>query len=396
MANKVFVVFRSGMSGGTATLSYRIGIKFIECGYKVLYVYESINDKDNYALFLKSGFEVIHKSNIKKHLDDDDVLLCLTYTLQEHVKLAQYLSNHSKKVIFLYPVSNGISGSEPSKLEKIRFLGKTITRKYFKSLEDKNLVFYPADSTATRYLQYYKCNGKKPLIFPLPIDVSDWNQSLIKNRFYSPKKTIISFLRADFPLKGYVFPLIDACSKLLDEKNEIKVVLIVSGECAFKVADKIKTTAHHNEFRLINGCPYEDLPIYLNNSFLNIGHGTSIIDASSFSLPSIVSVELSFDDECCGFFNTYRKITGYHQYAVGDYYSVIKQALNLDYESYSKISKETYDYVRLHFSASSFFVNLASLFEKSISKRIKYKCRHFFYFKTCIDNFIIRYILRRH
>ena len=62
------IIYRSGMSGGTATLSFRIGGWFIKHNKRVLYAYKSINDIDNYNLFKREGFLLSNKKDIKKFL----------------------------------------------------------------------------------------------------------------------------------------------------------------------------------------------------------------------------------------------------------------------------------------------------------------------------------------
>ena len=65
----VFVIFRSGISGGTATLSIRIGEWLVNNGYEVLYICQNYNDMNNVKTMKKKGIQV-YKWGLKEIVDN--------------------------------------------------------------------------------------------------------------------------------------------------------------------------------------------------------------------------------------------------------------------------------------------------------------------------------------
>ena len=128
------------MSGGTATLSLRIGKGFSKQNYKVCYLYKELNDRNNFDSFISNGFIVKKQNLVDTLFSREDRIIVLTYSLPEHIQAVRKFKKFLQATVLFYPTSNVVSGSEPKRLEKIRLIGKRITKNYFNSINKNGLV----------------------------------------------------------------------------------------------------------------------------------------------------------------------------------------------------------------------------------------------------------------
>ena len=112
------VIFRSGISGGTATLSIRIGEWFLEKGYEVLYICQECNDCNNVKIMNNMGIKV-HKwqlPEIKKLFKQnygDNKFIALTYSLDEfiYVESLRKEINIVKNILYVVSYSGLVKGA---------------------------------------------------------------------------------------------------------------------------------------------------------------------------------------------------------------------------------------------------------------------------------------------
>ena len=138
---------------------------------------------------------------------------------------------------------------------------------------------------------------------------------------------------------------------------------------------------------------YEELTKFIEMSYVNVGHGTSILDAAVHGLPTIVSVDLSYEDVCCGIYGEVDLITGKKELTCGDYYTWLSKILNLSHEEYLVLSNKAYVCVKQNHSLDHFVNGLVKTIDEcSIVKKIK--CKRLYFIKTSIDAFVFFFIRR--
>jgi hypothetical protein len=393
------IIYRSGISGGTATLSFRLGKELVNRGYNVFYILERNNDISNYNLFVKHGIKVFFRKDfIKNHLDlvkGETNLIALTFTPKEQCFIRCKLKSLNIKV-FCYCISNGISGEPMNTLDRMNLLGKLITKLFFKDSYKKGYIFFTSENSENRYLNFYKAKKNSNSIYSkLPINVECFDINVVKQRYFQPIKRIISFFRSEFPLKGYVFPLIDSFSKIIDcGIKDVELVLITFGEQFKQVEDKVKNDKNNSFIKIIHGCSYENLQGYLIDSYLDVGHGTSILDSGAVSLPSLVSVDLTYDNICCGFFDDVRLTTGARQKAEFDYYYWIRASLAMSLNEYIGRSEKTFNIIKENYSISTFLDNLLTRNNLAIKKTNAFIDK-LYYIRVLIRRFIYNIFVRR-
>ena len=80
------------------------------------------------------------------------------------------------------------------------------------------MILFTTQGMEIKHISFYKIKStNRNLSVGLPIEIGDINESQIRKKINEKNKIILTVLRADFPLRGYVFGLIDDM-KIIHEK----------------------------------------------------------------------------------------------------------------------------------------------------------------------------------
>ena len=204
-----YFFYRSGMAGGTATLSLRIAKALLSEGYPVFYIYKNLNDNNNYASFRSMGVVMLTEENVKDNAGADDEITVLTYTVEEHAAACRLFQGIKNKTVFLFPVTNGYSGVGFYSVKPLCAMDRGFVKPYLNYLCDKKLIFFAGKGVYERYKKYFDLGHYKGEFYPLPMQIPPFDEKRRRDRFDKMPRRIITVLRSEFPLKGYVFGLID-------------------------------------------------------------------------------------------------------------------------------------------------------------------------------------------
>ena len=150
---------------------------------------------------------------------------------------------------------------------------------------------------------YFNIKFKKSLIVPLPVKLNNKLRDLSK----VDRKKIVSISRLENS-KGYVLPMIDVIEELHNEGHEFEFYIYGHGQLEKYIEKYIAKKKLGQYIFLMGTLDYKKLYQVLEDAFMFVGMGTSIIEASSIGVPSLQayfcenrSVTYGFFDKLSGF-----------------------------------------------------------------------------------------------
>lgn len=357
------VIFRSGISGGTATLSIRIGEWFLENGYEVLYICQECNDCNNVKIMNNMGIKV-HKwqlPEIKKLFKQnygDNKFIALTYSLDEfiYVESLRKEINIVENILYVVSYSGLVKGANYNSIIKYlikKFYGHLIT----KLNNSKCIVYMDTEQYKFDELYYniYK-KFKEPIVYFLPIKLKIYNTSSIIKKTELNSFNILAIARADFPFKGYLLGLIDDFSILLSKHSYITLTIVAFGKNERDIIAKINSLPHQikSQIKYIGQTPYNDLPKYFSISRLYIGMGTTLLDAVNEGVPSIVVQPCTYENRSSGFFHMQpERLAAYEDKSVPAI-QYIESVIKMDKTEYSNLCKTEYESMKKYYDIDNF------------------------------------------
>ncbi len=349
----IFVILRSGISGGTATLSIRIGECLIKKGCEVIYICQEYNDLNNVKTMNDKGIKVYRwkLNEIEYNLS----VLCkkcnyrfLTYSLEEFLfveKLKKRLPivKNSLYVVQHYALTKG---SNENKI--IRKSLKFFYRKVIKRLVENNTTIFMDDNSVEVTEKYYgfSIKSKENIVFLLPINLQDFKSIKVKKKSEFKTFNMLTIARAEFPFKGYIVGLIDDFKKLCDTYNDITLTIITFGKDEEKIVQKINKlpSTVQSKITLIGQTPYENLNNYFDATHLYLGMGTTLLDAVNNSVPALVVQQYTYNNYSSGFFHMQPNILVAYpdvKTSAAAFIESVKQMNNHEYELLCKKEHDT-------------------------------------------------------
>jgi len=353
----VFVIFRSGISGGTATLSIRIGEWLVNNGYEVLYICQNYNDMNNVKTMKEKGIQV-YKWGLKEIVNNlskkynSCKFNVLTYSLNEFLFVETLKERLHIIKSTLYVVSNKglIKGS---KLRSI-FRGITLIfyAKIIKELVTNESALFASKVSLDLTEEYFglTIKNKKDIIYYLPMEIHPYDKNTVSRKAELETFNILTIARADFPFKGYIIGLIDDFKKLCDIHDNMTLTIITFGKDEDKIAEKIKKLPSEvqSKINLIGRTPYEKLREYFVQSHLFLGMGTTVLDAVNHSVPAIVVQPYTYDNRASGFFHIQPVSLAYEENLVTAA-KFIESVIQMNKYEYEELCKKEHDMLKKYY-----------------------------------------------
>lgn len=366
MKSSVFVILRSGISGGTGTLSIRLGEVLKKNGYEVLYICQEMNDLNNVNSMEEKGVKVhIWElsdicSNLANQYGNKKSFCFLTYSLNEYLfveKLKERLEIN-KNILYVVHHYGLIKGANQSTITR-KFI-KSFYSKLIKEIIDYNSVIFMDDTSIEETEKYYEIsiNNKEDIVFNLPITVQEFDTIKIDDKAKLTTFNLLTITRAEFPFKGYVLGLIDDFKKLCDIHNDITLTIITFGKDEGKIAEKIKElpSSVQSKISLISQTPYEKLKEYFNQTHLYLGMGTTLLDAVNNGIPALAVQQYTYNNYSSGFFHMQPNLLVGKPDANTTSNDFIESVKQMDKHEYQLLCKKEYDTL-LNFYSSDSLVN---------------------------------------
>jgi len=161
-----YVILRGGTSGGTGTLSLRIGTWLVDNGYDVIYICQIINDINIVNSMISKGIKV-HCLPLRRVLKKISMLygkethyVFLTYSLDEYLFVEKMKNGLSNVKSLLYVVSSrGLEKGRHRSL-LLRKLIKTLYGSVVSKLDENRNIIYMQESVANITEEYYRMKIK--------------------------------------------------------------------------------------------------------------------------------------------------------------------------------------------------------------------------------------------
>ena len=283
---KIIFIYTHAVIGGAETLIYRIAQRALERGISTSFYCSSACD-EIIDLFSKASIPIYEYGEILNpsicDIKDDDIVI--TMGSRQYLEALCYLSK--KKIaakLFLYivhpdTVANWLNGKS---LKRKKFFSPIIEQ----SITNNNFIFMDEQcwEETIRFYQY-DFSEKQRVIKRLSIT----EKPEIKNDILIHKKqdfTILTVARADYPFKGYVKGLLSIFEELSD-LYDLNMIILASGKSMGVLKEWISQNVYRNKIKLYENVNYYDIDAYYQQASLYVGMGTTVLEASSYSVPSI-------------------------------------------------------------------------------------------------------------
>ncbi len=357
------VIFRSSISGGTATLSIRIGEWFLKNGHEVLYICQEYNDLNNVRIMNELGIKV-HKwelSKIKllfKQNYNYNNYIALTYTLDEFIFVESIMNEINIFKNILYVVSYGGLIKGVSYNNSIKYIIKKFYGNIILKLNNNKCIVYMDKEQYKADRLYYSINNKckETIVYYLPMQLKKYNILIINTKIKLNVFNILSIARADFPFKGYLIGLIDDFSILSNKYDNITLTIISFGKNEKDIIAKINSLPYQikSKVKYIGQTSYDDLPKYFSISHLYIGMGTTLLDAVNEGVPSIVVQPYTYENRSSGFFHMQpERLAAYEDKSVPAI-KYIESVINMDKTEYSNLCRTEYESLEKNYDIEKF------------------------------------------
>ena len=280
---------------GVFTLILRLAIKLRQDGHAPYYI--DFGDTTDFELDIKKTFEVLDIKDIKSRknlplidiifpLADGELLYwCINYLKYE-------LFNKAKLVIGVF---------NPRAYFDSTYMGPTpdtILQKFiFKNLPPQNILFMN-ETVKSSHENYFKIKFEESPVVPLPVRLNSKLRDLNKVN----RKKIVSIGRLE-NFKRYVLPMIDTVEQLHDDGYDFEFYIYGHGQMEKSIKNYITERNVEQYVFLMGKLEYEKLYQVLEDTFMFVGMGTTIIEASSIGVPSLQAIDNENRTVTYGFFD---------------------------------------------------------------------------------------------
>lgn len=221
-------------------------------------------------------------------------------------------------------------------------LGSIIADYIIKFVESKNIIFMDEDVIDSS-LNYYNISYLKDnctvVLLPFKIEKHSFKKKSSKSF------NILAVARADFPYKGYVLGLIDEFNNSIDLFQNAHLTIISTGDDVNELISKINSVSEKTKLciEFINGINHEKLSSFYAQTDLYVGMGTTILEATSYGVPSLVASYGTRLFSTVGFFYENPKIIGSKFSNMCSGLNRIIEAYNMPSESYEEIQNKSFN-----------------------------------------------------
>lgn len=355
---KIFIsAFEDMILGGGETYYFRMVSWFEQNGYisiLLIPIDSSISSnvvkeimKYNITIYKYSEHRMIPEICLVR-LKQADKIIGIVSSIERYYLLQRVLKSKENVKLFFYVLSWGRG--------VLRFDG-IITRVFFRILLSpliKSKAFIALDEET----QQISCTYSMISAEKVPIVRNGVASITIKKReqAISDSHKILSVCRFDFPFKGYILGLIKDFGKIAADNKKLELIIVgygrgydeVKNEC-LKLSPDIR-----RRINLLGDIPYSELGKVYQEATVYVGMGTTVLEASSHGVVSIVAATHQRENYCLGYFgqslslggpvegrfSNYLDVTLYKKHT---FIELIEKILILSPDQYSSIVDSGYE-----------------------------------------------------
>lgn len=365
---KIYVIIAQGSSGGTATLSIRISQKLINKNQEVVYICEEISDINSAMELKKIGVTLleIEKNQISIELFDlygfDAEYVFLSYTLDEYLfaeKLKRKL-NIKQNILYIVHKYELTKGKRFNRF--LNYIIKKIYKPVIKNIVENGDVFYMDAEYINELNDFYNFKSKNfcSQVLNLPMHVREIDLENIRDKSKRRTFNLLAIARAEFPFKGYIIGLIDDFLEILKKHPSTTLKIISFGRDENQIKEKINSLPKEivPKIELIGSVPYEKLCDYFEKTHLNIGMGTTVLDAANHGVPSIVVKSYTMRSISSGFFSEHPEMLAARSEVLKSSYEIINKVIQMTEDDYIELCVKEYNTLKENYNMNDFIEKL--------------------------------------
>ena len=285
---------------GVFTLLLRLVSHFKQDGHTPYFI--DFGGKTDFEKDIKENCVLLNIADINanKNIPHIDILFpfadgellywCINYLKHDLFKSAKMVMGvfHPKA----YFSSTYIGPTPDTKLHKL----------ILKNFPAENILFMN-EIVKRDHENYFKNKFAKSPVVPLPVKLNNKLRDLNKIN----RKKIVSISRLENS-KRYVLPMIDVIEELHNEGHDFEFYIYGHGDLEKYIENYITEKKMGQYVFLMGKLYYEKLNQVLEDAFMFVGMGTTIIEASSIGVPSLQAYFYENRKVTYGFFN---KLSGF-------------------------------------------------------------------------------------
>lgn len=335
-------------TGGIETLILRMGNWLISQDFSVSIV---LRKKGEIAELLDSKIEIIELGKsyrylylpfISKKISKKYDFKKFDYIMSFHPRSNWLASNLINNLNLECKYITGVYHPR-AYFNKDLHLSEKISYKYLLNNQSNESILFMNEDTKKHHSENLKTNFETSPIWPLPVA----DKVNIENREYKKYKFVSIGRFAKF--KTYNLYMIDIVNNLIKKGYDIKYDIYGTGELEPYMKKKILEYSLENRVILHGNLNYSEFSKVLDDAYLFIGMGTSVVEASFSKVPSLVAIENSKDSKSYGFlnelpyYNVGEKNDSLEEKNIED---MINNLLSMNTQEYNVLCEESYSYVQ--------------------------------------------------
>ena len=207
--------------------------------------------------------------------------------------LARYSSVNQIQV----KLSVGIYHQNEFMYRGVNYYFSNIAKEFFKKINAKNIIFFN-DFNRRIYSMFFANDYSKSTIVPIGI-VKSSDAERVGNNFLTKKIVSIGNLNE---FKTYNRHVISLMPELVKLDDSFRYVIYGSGSSEKTLKRQVQELGVEDYVLFKGSIPYTELKNVLSDTFLFVGSGTAIIEASSIGVPSVIGIESLNTADTYGFF----------------------------------------------------------------------------------------------
>lgn len=283
---------------------------------------------------------------------ETDELTIISLQSREMFFIGEYLKKKWTKVrirnLFYVVHPHDFEVFPKNKLEKIFKIFLDPLYRWLKiSIAKNNALIFMDEATKAYALKGTNCiELSDSSIIRLPYPIEKHNENMIKDRFENSAKIILTCSRIDFPQKEYLLGLVSQFRLLREKFANIRLVIVGDGKDTASLREHIDSMPIDvkKNIELVGAASYPSLRKYIQQAYIYVGMGTTLLDASNLGVPAILTAAYQKYPECNspGYFyqrwNELGNAPASETDKTASFY--IEEILEMSYSEYKKNSME--------------------------------------------------------
>lgn len=229
-----------------------------------------------------------------------------------------------------------------------------IYKRFFRK-EIENSFLFMDEECIYECKKYYGENVKIDDIYRIGYKVPDYDLDISRSRLKNKEHiNILSASRMVFPFKGYQCGVVEAAETIIKRCPNVHFTIIGSGPDSYVIDRKINEMSKDARLNIkrMENVTHERLIELMKEAYVYIGMGTTLLDAASVGLPSIVAMHDQMGMISSGLFiDSYNNVGGIPEISncQTDFLCLLKKILSMDNNSYLELCKDSYNVLSHHY-----------------------------------------------